>query len=270
MALTDAQLERYSRHLILKQVGVKGQKKLLASKVLVIGAGGLGCPVLQYLAAAGVGTLGICDGDVVSLSNLQRQILYTTEEVGQPKVECAKRRLSAMNPDVTFETYDYYLTPENIMDVIAPYDMVVDCVDSFAAKYLINDACVMANKPFVHGGILGFSGQALTVLPSETACFRCFFRDPPPKEVAPTCAEAGVIGVIPGLLGSIQATEVIKYLTGVGTLLTNTLLVVHADDMEFARLELPEKDATCPVCGEHPSITTLRMEEEEACEIKGR
>lgn len=267
MVLSDAQLERYSRHLILKQVGVKGQKKLLASKVLVIGAGGLGCPVLQYLAAAGVGTLGICDGDVVSLSNLQRQILYTTDEIGQPKVECAKRRLSAMNPDVTFETYDYYLTPENILRVIEPYDMVVDCVDSFAVKYLINDACVQAKKPFVHGGILGFSGQCLTVLP-DTACFRCFFREPPPKEVAPTCAEAGVIGVIPGLLGSIQATEVIKYLTGVGTLLTNTLLVVHADEMEFTPLQVPGKDEDCPVCGAHPTITTLELAEQEACELQ--
>ncbi len=237
MALTDAQLERYSRHLILKQIGVKGQKALLSSKVLVIGAGGLGSPVLSYLAAAGVGTLGICDGDVVSLSNLQRQILYTTDEIGQPKVECAKRRLSAMNPDVTFELYDYYLTPDNIMDIIA------------------------------HGGILGFSGQVLTVLPG-TACFRCFFRDPPPKEVSPTCAEAGVVGVTPGFIGSLQATEVVKYLTGSGTLLTNTLLVVHADDMEFARLELPEKDENCPVCGKHSTILKAELAEQNACEIK--
>ena len=267
MALTDAQLERYSRHLILKQIGVKGQKALLSSKVLVIGAGGLGSPVLSYLAAAGVGTLGICDGDVVSLSNLQRQILYTTDEIGQPKVECAKRRLSAMNPDVTFELYDYYLTPDNIMDIIAPYDMVVDCVDTFAVKYMINDACVLAKKPFVHGGILGFSGQVLTVLPG-TACFRCFFRDPPPKEVSPTCAEAGVVGVTPGFIGSLQATEVVKYLTGSGTLLTNTLLVVHADDMEFARLELPEKDENCPVCGKHPTITKADLAEQRSCEVR--
>lgn len=267
MALTDAQLERYSRHLILKQIGVKGQQKLLDSKVLVIGAGGLGSPVLSYLAAAGVGTLGICDGDVVSLSNLQRQILYTTEEIGQPKVECAKRRLSAMNPDISFELYDYYLTPENIMDLIAPYDMVVDCVDTFAVKYMINDACVLAKKPFVHGGILGFSGQVLTCLP-DTACFRCFFRDPPPKEVSPTCAELGVVGVTPGFIGTLQATEVVKYLTGTGTLLTNTLLVVHGDDMEFARLEIPEKDEDCPVCGKHPTITKAELADQPVCEVR--
>ena len=267
MALTDAQLERYSRHLILKQIGVKGQKALLSSKVLVIGAGGLGSPVLSYLAAAGVGTLGICDGDVVSLSNLQRQILYTTDEIGQPKVECAKRRLSAMNPDVSFDRIRLEVPSHNIMDIIAPYDMVVDCVDTFAVKYMINDACVLAKKPFVHGGILGFSGQVLTVLPG-TACFRCFFRDPPPKEVSPTCAEAGVVGVTPGFIGSLQATEVVKYLTGSGTLLTNTLLVVHADDMEFARLELPEKDENCPVCGKHSTILKAELAEQNACEIK--
>ena len=267
MALTDAQLERYARHLILKQIGVKGQKALLAGKVLVIGAGGLGSPVLAYLAAAGVGTLGICDGDVVSLSNLQRQILYTTDEIGQPKVECAKRRLSAMNPDVTFELYDYYLTPDNIMDIIAPYDIVVDCVDTFAVKYMINDACVLAKKPFVHGGILGFSGQVLTCLPG-TACFRCFFRDPPPKEVSPSCAEAGVVGVTPGFIGSLQATEVVKILTGAGTLLTNTLLVVHGDDMEFARLEMPGPDEDCPVCGKHPVITKAELAEQPVCAVK--
>lgn len=267
MALTDAQLERYARHLILKQIGVKGQKALLAAKVLVIGAGGLGSPVLAYLAAAGVGTLGICDGDVVSLSNLQRQILYTTDEIGEPKVECAKRRLSAMNPDVTFELYHDYLTPDNIMDVIAPYDIVVDCVDTFAVKYMINDACVLAKKPFVHGGILGFSGQVLTCLPG-TACFRCFFRDPPPREVSPTCAEVGVVGVTPGFIGTLQATEVVKFLTGTGTLLTNTLLVVHGDDMEFARLELPEPDEDCPVCGKRPTILKAELADQPVCEIK--
>lgn len=245
--LTEQQKERYSRHLIMPEIGAEGQEKLLAAKVLVIGAGGLGSPVLTYLAAAGVGTLGIADGDVVSLSNLQRQILYTTDEIGRPKVECAKRRLSAMNPDVTFELYPDYLTPETIGDVIAPYDMVVDCVDSFPVKYLINDTCAKMGKPFVHGGILGLSGQVLTVLPG-TACFRCFFRDPPPDEVMPE-GPAGVVGVTPGILGTLQAAEVIKYLTGVGSLLTNTLLVVHAEDMEFARLELPGRIENCPACG---------------------
>ncbi len=267
MALTDQQLERYSRHLIMKQIGLKGQKALLEAKVLVIGAGGLGSPVLAYLAAAGVGTLGIADGDVVSLSNLQRQILYTTEDIGKRKVECAKDHLSAMNPDVSFECYDYFISPNNIMEVIAPYDIVVDCVDSFAAKYMINDACVLAKKPFIHGGIIGFSGQVLTYLPG-TACFRCFFPDPPSKEAAPTCAEAGVVGVTPGLVGSLQAAEVVKFITGSGELLTNTLLMVHADDMDFARLEISGRDDMCPVCGDHPSITKAELVEQPACAMK--
>lgn len=248
----------------MKQLGVKGQKALLGAKVLVIGSGGLGSPVLSYLAAAGIGTLGLADGDVVSLSNLQRQILYVTEDVGKPKVECAKLRLEAMNPDVQIELYPEYVSPDNILDLIAPYDIVVDCVDTFAVKYMINDACVLAKKPFVHGGILGYSGQVLTYLPG-TACFRCFFRDPPAKEVAPTCAEAGVVGVTPGLIGTIQATEVVKFLTGAGTLLTNTLLVVHADDMEFTRLELEGPDEDCPVCGAHPSIRKPELAEQPSC-----
>lgn len=266
MALTQLQKERYARHLILDQLGAEGQETLLASKVLVIGAGGLGSPVLQYLTAAGVGTIGIADGDVVSLSNLQRQILYTTDEIGQPKVDCAVRRLTAMNPDVTFVPYREYLTPETIGDVIAPYDVVVDCVDSFEVKYLINDACVLAGKPFVHGGIQALAGQVLTVLPG-TACFRCFFRDPPPKEVMET-GPVPVVGITPGILGTLQATEVIKVLTGIGTPLTNTLLVVHADDMEFARLEIPGRDENCPVCGKHPTITKAELAEQPVCDSK--
>lgn len=194
MAFTNEQLERYSRHIILKEVGAKGQKKLLNAKVLIIGAGGLGSPVALYLAAAGVGTIGIADADDVDLSNLQRQVIHTTKDVGTPKVESAKKTMEEINPDVKVITYHTFVTSENILDLIKDYDFVIDGTDNFPAKFLINDACVMAKKPFSHAGIIRFQGQLMTYVPGKGPCYRCVFRNPPPKDAVPTCKQAGVIG----------------------------------------------------------------------------
>ena len=207
MALTDEQIERYSRHIILKEVGAKGQKKLLNAKVLIIGAGGLGAPAAMYLAAAGVGTIGIADADEVDLSNLQRQIIHQTADVGKAKVQSAKETMNAMNPDVTVNTYREFITSENIMDIIKDYDFVIDGTDNFPAKFLINDACVMAKKPFSHAGIIRFKGQLMTYVPGEGPCYRCVFKNPPPKDAVPTCKQAGVIGAMGGVIGSLQAME---------------------------------------------------------------
>ena len=196
--LTEEQIERYSRHIMLKEVGGKGQKKLLNGRVLIIGAGGLGSPIALYLAAAGVGTIGIADADIVDLSNLQRQIAHHTRDIGMPKVESAKAKMVAMNPDVTVNTYQTWVSAANIADIMRDYDFVIDGTDNFAAKFLINDACVLAGKPYSHGGILQFDGQTMTVKPGESACYRCIFPTPPPKDAIPTCSQAGVIGVLPG------------------------------------------------------------------------
>ncbi|AJE02785.1 HesA/MoeB/ThiF family protein [Geobacter pickeringii] len=253
---TDQQIERYSRHIILKEVGGKGQKKLLDGKVMVIGAGGLGAPIALYLAAAGVGTIGIADADVVDLSNLQRQVIHFTADVGKPKVESAREKMEAMNPDVTVRTYQEWISAANIARIIADYDFVIDGTDNFAAKFLINDACVMAGKPYSHGGILQFDGQTMTVKPGESPCYRCIFPAPPPKDAIPTCSQAGVIGVLPGVLGTIQATEAIKHLLGQGELLTGRLLTYNALRMRFREVPV-KKSATCPVCGENPTVTEL-------------
>ncbi len=257
--LTEQQIERYSRHIILKEVGGKGQKKLLDGKVMVIGAGGLGAPIALYLAAAGVGTIGIADADVVDLSNLQRQVIHFTPDVGKPKVESAREKMEAMNPDVTVRTYQEWISAANIARIIADYDFVIDGTDNFAAKFLINDACVLAGKPYSHGGILQFDGQTMTVKPGESPCYRCIFPEPPPKEVIPTCSRAGVIGVLPGVLGTIQATEAIKFLLGAGELLTDRLLTYNALRMRFREVTL-RKNPKCPLCGENPTITELRDE----------
>jgi molybdopterin-synthase adenylyltransferase len=265
---TDEQIERYSRHIILKEVGGKGQKKLLAGKVMIIGAGGLGAPIALYLAAAGVGTIGIADADTVDLSNLQRQVIHHTPDIGKPKVESAREKMQAINPDVKVITYQTWVNAENILDIIGDYDFIIDGTDNFAAKFLINDACVLAGKPYSHGGILRFDGQTITVMPGQSTCYRCIFNAPPPKEAIPTCSQAGVIGVLPGVLGTIQATEAIKFLLGQGELLTNRLLTYDALRMRFREVPL-RRNANCPVCGETPTITELRDEVEamNVCEI---
>jgi molybdopterin/thiamine biosynthesis adenylyltransferase len=257
--LTDAQIERYSRHIILKEVGGKGQQKLFDGRVLIIGAGGLGAPIALYLAAAGVGTIGIADADDVDVSNLQRQVIHFTPDVGKPKVESAREKMVAINPDVRVNTYREWVSAANIMELISGYDFIIDGTDNFAAKFLINDACVLAGKPYSHGGILQFDGQTITVLPGRSACYRCIFPEPPPKDAIPTCSQAGVIGVLPGVLGSIQATEAIKFLLGKGELLTDRLLTYNALRMKFREVPLRRKE-TCPVCGAHPTITEARDE----------
>ena len=232
MAFTNEQLERYSRHIILKEVGAKGQKKLLNASVLIIGAGGLGAPAAMYLAAAGVGTIGIADADEVDLSNLQRQVIHTTADLGKAKVKSAKETMQAINP----------------------------------AKFLINDACVMAQKPFSHAGIIRFKGQLMTYVPGEGPCYRCVFKDPPPKDAVPTCKQAGVIGAMAGVIGSLQAMEAIKYIIGKGDLLTGRLLTYDALTMTFRTVKLP-KNHECPVCGDHPTITKLIDYEQAECDM---
>ena len=259
MALTESQIERYSRHIILKEVGGKGQQKLLDSKVLIIGAGGLGAPIALYLAAAGIGTIGIADADTVDLSNLQRQVIHFTPDIGKPKVISAKEKIEAINPDVQVRTYHEWISAANIMAIIKEYDFVVDGTDNFAAKFLINDACVLAGKPYSHGGILQFVGQTITVLPGKSTCYRCIFPTPPPKDAIPTCSQAGVIGVLPGVIGSIQATEAIKFLLGKGELLTGRILMYDALGMKFRDVAI-NRNPLCPVCGENPTITEIRDE----------
>lgn len=269
MAFTNEQMERYSRHIILQKVGVKGQKKLLNGKVLIIGAGGLGAPAAMYLAAAGVGTIGIVDADEVDLSNLQRQIIHGTADVGKAKVKSAKETMNAMNPDVNVITYREFVTSENIMDLIKDYDFIIDGTDNFPAKFLINDACVMAKKPFSHAGIIRFKGQLMTYVPDEGPCYRCVFKDPPPKDAVPTCKQAGVIGAMGGVIGSLQAMEAIKYLIGVGDLLTGRLLTFDALKMEFHTVKLPHKKGCgCAVCGPNPTITKLIDYEQVECDGK--
>ena len=254
MALTETQIERYSRHIILKEVGGKGQQKLLESKVLIIGAGGLGAPIALYLAAAGIGTIGIADADDVELSNLQRQVIHFTPAIGKPKVLSAKEKIQAITPDVQVRTDHEWINAANIMEIIRDYDFVVDGTDNLAAKFLINDACVLAGKPYSHGGILQFVGQTITVLPGESACYRCIFPTPPPKDAIPTCSQAGVIGVLPGVIGSIQATEAIKFLLGKGELLAGRLLMYDALKMKFRDVAI-KRNSHCPLCGENPTIT---------------
>lgn len=257
MSFTSEQTERYARHIILQEVGADGQKKLLNAKVLIIGAGGLGSPAAMYLAAAGVGTLGIADNDEVDLSNLQRQIIHTTKDVGKAKAQSAKETIAAMNPDVTVNTYHTVVSSKNIMELIHDYDFIVDATDNFPTKFLINDACVMAKKPFVHAGVVRFEGQVMTYIPNEGPCYRCVFRDPPPMDTVPTCKQAGIMGAVCGVIGSIQAMEAIKYILGVGQPLTGYLLTFDALTMNFRKVPLPRNTHSCPVCGEHPTITKL-------------
>jgi len=263
---TEEQIKRYSRHILLQDVGVEGQEKLFDAKVLVIGAGGLGAPVSLYLAAAGVGRIGIIDADVVELSNLQRQVIHFTKDVGVPKVESARETMQAINPDVKVDTYYELLSSSNAMDIIKEYDFIVDGTDNFPVKFLINDACVMAGKPFSHGGILRFNGQTFTHLPG-TACYRCMFKEPPPVGAVPTCSQAGVLGAIAGMLGTIQAAETLKYFTGVGELLTNRLLTFDAKAMQFRTVQVKRRES-CAICGTHPTIDHLIDYEQAACDIR--
>lgn len=264
---TPEQLERYSRHILLQDVGVEGQEKLSGAKVAIIGAGGLGSPVSLYLAAAGVGTIGIVDNDHVELSNLQRQIAHFTRDVNTPKVESAANKMKDINPDVTVYTYQNYLCADNIRDIIKGYDFVVDGTDNFPTKFLVNDACIMEDIPFSHGGILRFDGQAMTVIPGKSSCYRCSFRNPPPPEAVPTCSQAGVLGAIAGMLGTIQAAEALKFITGAGELLTDTLLSFNAKTMDFRKAPL-KKQADCPICSDNPTITELVDAEQTFCSLK--
>lgn len=260
--LTEEQVERYSRHIILRQIGGKGQRKLLESKVLIVGAGGLGSPVALYLAAAGVGRLGIVDSDSVDLSNLHRQILHHTHDLGRPKVISAAETIAELNPDVQVAPYPVRLTSQNIMDIIAGYDVVVDGSDNFATRYLVNDACVLARKPNVYGAIFRFEGQATVFQPGK-GCYRCLFPSPPPPGMVPSCQEAGVLGVLPGIIGTIQATETIKLLLNIGDSLSGYMLFIDALEMRFHKLIL-KPDSACPVCGDKPTITSL-MDYDEFC-----
>ncbi len=268
MGLNEEQIKRYSRHIILNDVGVEGQEKILASKVLIIGVGGLGAPAALYLAAAGVGTLGLVDGDKVDLSNLQRQVIHFTPDVGKPKVLSAKEKISAINPDVKVATYGTRVDSGNISGIIKDYDFIVDGTDNFAAKFLINDACVLGQKPFSHGGVLRFDGQAMTYIPGQ-ACYRCVFTAPPPAGAMPSCSQAGILGVVAGMLGTIQAAEVLRYLIGKGELLLNRLLIFNALDMKF-RSVIFRKNPNCPVCGINPAITALQDEQQPACGLRNR
>ncbi len=264
---TEDQLKRYSRNILLKEMGVEGQAKLLESKVLIVGAGGLGSPAALYLAAAGVGTIGIADADRVDLSNLQRQVIHFTSDVRRPKVESAREKMLALNPGITVHAYHTFVNADSVRAVTDGYDFVIDATDNFAAKFLINDACVLARKPFSHGGILRFDGQTITVIPGQSACYRCLFPVPPPKDAVPTCSQAGVLGGIAGMLGTIQAVEAVKFVTGTGVSLTNFLLTFNALTMDFRKIAV-RRNPRCPVCGEYPTITALVDEEQPVCDLK--
>jgi molybdopterin/thiamine biosynthesis adenylyltransferase len=257
MALTEEQIERYSRHIILEQVGGVGQEKLLSSKVLIVGVGGLGSPAALYLAAAGIGTIGIVDADKVELTNLHRQIIHNSGDLGVEKVKSAKTKMQAINPDVTVRTYHRLAKADNIREIIREYDFVIDATDNFAAKFLINDACYFEKKPFSHAGVLRFDGQLITVLPGETTCYRCIFNAPPPAGVMPSSSQSGLLGVLPGVIGTLQATESIKYLLKIGDLLTNTLLTYNVLTMEFRKVHF-NRNPSCPLCGHNPTITELK------------
>ncbi len=262
---SEEQIRRYSRHIILPEIGGKGQQKLLSSRVLIVGAGGLGSPAALYLAAAGVGTLGIADFDDVEASNLQRQIIHTTRDLGRPKVFSAAAKLRDLNPDVKVVPHPLRLTSANALDLLAAYDVVVDASDNFPTRYLANDACVLLGKPLVHGSIYRFDGQATVFLPGQ-GCYRCLFPSPPPPGAVPTCAEAGVLGVLPGIIGTIQAVEVIKLLLGIGETLAGRLLIFDALAMAFHEVRL-RRNPACPVCGDNPSVREL-IDYEEFCGLR--
>jgi molybdopterin/thiamine biosynthesis adenylyltransferase/rhodanese-related sulfurtransferase/molybdopterin converting factor small subunit len=254
--LSNAEIERYSRHLILPEVGIDGQRRLKAGRVLCVGAGGLGSPAALYLAAAGVGTIGIIDFDAVDASNLQRQILHGTPDVGRSKLQSARDRLSALNPEVRIETHEAALTSKNALALFRDYDVILDGTDNFATRYLVNDACVLLGKPNAYGSIFRFEGQASVFATKNGPCYRCLYPEPPPPGLVPSCAEGGVLGVLPGVIGTIQATESIKLLLGGGSTLIGRLLLYDAWNMRFRELKL-RRDPACPVCGDHPTVREL-------------
>ncbi len=263
--LTHEEVKRYSRHLIMPEVGMSGQKKLKKASVLCVGAGGLGSPLAFYLTAAGVGRIGIIDFDVVDFSNLQRQILHTTDDVGRPKLDSAAEKLKALNPNVNVELHETRLTSENALQLFEKYDIIVDGTDNFPTRYLVNDACVLTGKPNVYGSIFRFEGQASIFAASEGPCYRCLYPEPPPPGLVPSCAEGGVLGILPGLVGLVQATEVIKLILEKGNSLVGRLLLFDALGMKFRELKL-KKDPECPVCGENATIKEL-IDYEEFCGI---
>lgn len=263
---SDEQLQRYSRHIILPQLGGIGQAKLLSSKVLIIGAGALGSPTALYLAAAGVGTIGIVDMDTVDLSNLQRQVIHSQDTIGKLKVDSAKERIQKLNSDVKVNTYVTMLTSDNIMDIMKDYDIVIDATDNFPTRYLINDACVLLGKPNIYGSILQFEGQTTVFNPPEGPCYRCLYPEPPPPGLVPSCQEGGILGVVSGVIGTFQALETIKLIIGKGKSLAGRLLLFDALEGEFRRIKV-RRDPECPICGEHPTITKL-IDYELFCGLK--
>jgi sulfur-carrier protein adenylyltransferase/sulfurtransferase len=267
-SLSNEEVLRYSRHLIMPEVGMEGQQKLKAARVLSIGAGGLGSPVALYLAAAGVGTLGLVDFDVVDFTNLQRQIIHFTSDVGRPKLESAKAKIAAINPFVEVRTFETKLTSENALQIFSDFDIIVDGTDNFPTRFLVNDACVFAGKPNVYGSIFRFEGQASVFAAKQGPCYRCLYPEPPPPGAVPSCAEGGVLGILPGLVGLIQATETIKLILGAGDPLIGRLLLVDALGMKFRELKL-KKNPDCVVCGKHPTVTKL-IDYEEFCGLRGQ
>jgi adenylyltransferase/sulfurtransferase len=266
MELNNDEIRRYSRHLILPEVGLSGQKKICSTSVLCIGAGGLGSPIAMYLAAAGVGKLGILDFDSVDFSNLQRQIIHGTEDVGRPKTQSASETIKSINPNVEVVVYNARISSENALDILRPYDIVVDGTDNFPTRYLTNDACVLLKKPNVYGSIFRFDGQASVFAPHLGGpCYRCLYPEPPPPGMVPSCAEGGVLGVLPGIVGTIQATEILKLALGKGSSLIGRLLLFNALDMKFRELKL-RRDPKCPVCGDNPTITEL-IDYEQFCGV---
>jgi adenylyltransferase/sulfurtransferase len=264
MQLNNDEIRRYSRHLILPEVGMAGQKKICSTSVLCIGAGGLGSPIALYLAAAGIGKLGIADFDSVDLSNLQRQILHGTEDVGRPKTESARETIKSINPNTDVVLHNLRLTSENALEIIGQYDIVVDGTDNFPTRYLTNDACVLLKKPNIYGSIFRFEGQASVFAPHLGGpCYRCLYPEPPPPGMVPSCAEGGVLGVLPGIIGCIQATEILKLALGKGSSLIGRLLLFNALDMKFRELKL-RRDSQCPLCGENPTLTKL-IDYEQFC-----
>ncbi|MDR1872874.1 MAG: molybdopterin-synthase adenylyltransferase MoeB [Deltaproteobacteria bacterium] len=253
MTLIGGQLERYSRNVLIEEIGVKGQKKLLKGSVLVIGVGGLGSPAALYLAAAGVGTIGLVDSQTVDLTNLQRQIIHSTRDLGSPKTESGRNSVLALNPELDVKTFKFEVTAANILDLIKDFDFIIDGTDNFAAKFLINDACVIAQKPFCHAGVIRFQGQITSYLPGQGPCVRCLLTEPPPVDSLPTCGQSGILGAIAGVVGSLEALEAIKFLTGAGSLLTGQLLTYDGLTMDFRKVKYRHRP-DCPVCGDNPTI----------------
>ena len=263
MILSENQAERYSRHFVLREIGVSGQKRLLESKVLVIGAGALGSAALYYLAAAGVGTLGVCDFDCVELSNLQRQIIHGVDRLGMSKVDSAEKTIHDFNPDVTVMKHNQKMTADNIQSVISGYDFILDCTDRFETKFLINDACVLSKKPSVHAGVVRFEGQVMTFVPDRGPCLRCLLGGVPPQEQTLTCSQAGVLGAVTGVIGSIQALEAVKFLLGKGELLVGKVLRFDGLNMKTRVVDFPARNPDCAVCGSQPKISSLMDNQSE-------